>query len=292
MSDEYWGTFSIYDHRRPLYRQSLVLFDRVVIPIPSKPVGNQTADELDALKADVEYLEAEDAARSFPWDSDEFHDWQKTIKGEVLSAALAKDPLFATRLLITEELRKQSQEMLPPGVDSVTAMPVYGTREKYESATKDLEAQGLEKLTLEVVLKNLPVPADDVKLADIIEFRKREDYQESLYALRKWQREQVPKLLKENNERALRQAAEDFKRLVKQYEQAMSDARYRKVTTGVCSVLAIGATLAAGVTPVIVALSGIAPTLFSLKSLVTPCWKQVAEKDCAPAGLIYATSRL
>lgn len=292
MSDEFWGTFSIYDHRQPLYRQSLVLFDRVVIPIPSKPVGNQTQDELDALKADVDYLENQDAARSFPWDSDEFHEWQKTIKGEVLSGALTRDPLFATRFLISEELRKLTQAMLPRGVDSVTAMPVYGTREKYESATKDLEAQGLEKLTLEVVLKELPVPADNVSLADIIEFRKREDYQESQYALRKWQREQVPKLLKANNDKELRQARKDFERLVKRYNAAMNEAKYQKVTTGVCSILAIGATLAVGAAPLVVALSAVAPSLFSFKSLMTPCWKQVAEKDCAPAGLVYAMSRL
>jgi hypothetical protein len=292
MSDEYWGTFSIYDHRQPLYRQSIVLFDRVVIPIPSEPVGNQTQKELDALKADVDYLEYHDAARSFPWDSDEFDDWQKTIKSEVLSGALTRDPLFATRFRISQELRKLTQAMLPVGVESVTAMPVYGTREKYESATKDLEAQGLEKLTLEVILKELPMPADNVTLADIIEFRKREDYKESLYALRKWQREQVPKLLKENNAKELRQAREEFARLVRRYKSAMNEAKYQKVTTGVCSILAIGATLAAGATPLVVALSALAPPLFSFRTLMTPCWKQVAEKDCAPAGLVYGMSRL
>jgi hypothetical protein len=292
MSDEYWATFSIYDHRKSLYRRSLVLFDRVVIPIPKKPIGNQTEEELDGLKADVEYLQKENAGVAFAWDSDEFYEWQKTIDGEILAGVLAKDPLFATRFLIKEELKKLVPGRLPEGVDSITPMPVYGTREKYETAVKDLEKDVAEKLTLEVILENIPVPADHVALPEIIALRKREDYQESLYALRQWQRDQVPKLLKENNDKALRQAGEDFKRLVKAYQKAMNEATYQKVTTGVCSILAIGATLAVGATPLIVAISGLAPTLFSLRSLLTPCWKQVAEKDCAPAGLVYAVSHL
>jgi hypothetical protein len=292
MADEYWATFSIYDHRKPLYKRSLVLFDRVVIPIPAKPVGNQTQEELDALKVDVDYLEEENAGRSFPWDSDAFHEWQETINGEVLAAALAKDPLFATRMLIKEKLKNLTKDMLPKGVDSVTPMTVYGTRQKYQAAAKDLAQELGQRLTLEVVMKELSVPANGVSLPDIIEFRKREDYKEALYALRKWQREQVPKLLNENSDKALRDAAEDFKHLVGRYQKAMSAAKYKKVQTGVCSILAVGATLAVGAAPLVVALSALAPALFSLKSLMTPCWKQVAEKDCAPAALVYAASRL
>jgi hypothetical protein len=30
-----WETFSIIDHRRPVYRQALALVDRIVVPIAS-----------------------------------------------------------------------------------------------------------------------------------------------------------------------------------------------------------------------------------------------------------------
>src|SRR6266446_370202 len=265
MSDEYWATFSIYDHRWSMYRRSLVLFDRVVIPIPKKPIGNQTKQELDALQADVDYLQTENAAVRFDWDSEEFHEWQKNIEGEVLANALVKDPLLATRLLLKEKYNNLIPELRPAGVDSVTAMPVYGTRKNYETAAKDLKEYVTERLTLEVILENMPLPADGVALPEIIELRKREDYRESLSALRQWQRDQIPKLLTENNDKELKQAGEDFKKLVTQYKKAMGDAKYEKLTTGVCSVLAVGAVLAGGAAPLIAAVAGLAPALFSVK---------------------------
>src|SRR5260370_42587898 len=99
MSDEYWATFSIYDHRRgALYRNSLILFDRVVIPVPTTPVGDLTQEEIEALDADVVFLEREGAAVRFDWDPAEFQEWQtKTIErgacdGEALAKTLVKDP--------------------------------------------------------------------------------------------------------------------------------------------------------------------------------------------------------
>ncbi len=40
MKNEYWATFSIYDHRTALYHQALVLFDRIVVPVPTRTVGS------------------------------------------------------------------------------------------------------------------------------------------------------------------------------------------------------------------------------------------------------------
>ena len=39
---ETWATFSTIDHRKPLYRQALALFDRIVVPLPPKPVSQLT----------------------------------------------------------------------------------------------------------------------------------------------------------------------------------------------------------------------------------------------------------
>src|SRR6202020_2482495 len=49
---ETWATLSITDHRKPIYRQALALFDKIVVPIPSSPIGDQTVEELDQLEAD------------------------------------------------------------------------------------------------------------------------------------------------------------------------------------------------------------------------------------------------
>jgi hypothetical protein len=41
------ATFSIIDHRKPIYRQALALFDRIVVSLPPKSIGDQTQEELD-----------------------------------------------------------------------------------------------------------------------------------------------------------------------------------------------------------------------------------------------------
>jgi hypothetical protein len=63
MKDEYWATFSIYDHRTSLYRQALVLFDRIVVPIPTRTVGSLTAQEIDRVEAEVRFLQERGAAK-------------------------------------------------------------------------------------------------------------------------------------------------------------------------------------------------------------------------------------
>ena len=41
---ETWATFSIIDHRKPIYRQALTLFDSIVVPLPLTPIGDQTQE--------------------------------------------------------------------------------------------------------------------------------------------------------------------------------------------------------------------------------------------------------
>ena len=65
MSDESGATFSIYDHRTPLYNRALLLFDRIVVPVPTSPFGNISASEIEKLSADVAYLAKNDAAIRF-----------------------------------------------------------------------------------------------------------------------------------------------------------------------------------------------------------------------------------
>jgi len=77
-----------------------------------------------------------------------------------------------------------------------------------------------------------------------------------------------------------------------EYRQALNEARLRKVETSLTSVLALGATLAAGAEPLIAALAAFIPALFSFRKLLKPCWKEVARLECAPAGVIYAAAQL
>jgi hypothetical protein len=298
MSDEYWATFSIYDHRQhALYRNSLILFDRVVIPIPTQRVGDLQPEEIESLSADADYLTREGVAVRFDWDPQEFHEWQKktldheAVDAEALAKVLVKDPPYATRLQLSQRYNELASGLLPEGVDSVIAVPVYGTRERYEAVVKDLNTA--ELATLEIIFNHLPMPADDTPLENIVRLRNEPQFQDSLYHLRKWQTETVSELLHEaDDERAMRAATRDFERWIREYNEAISDARMKKVETAIISVLAIGATLKTGAGPLIAALAAIAPPLFSFRELVKPCWKEVAHKECAPAGVIYAASQL
>ena len=46
-----FGTFSIFDHRDPVFRKALILFDRVVIPVPGRPIYDTSHAELSRLSA-------------------------------------------------------------------------------------------------------------------------------------------------------------------------------------------------------------------------------------------------
>ena len=139
------------------------------------------------------------------------------------------------------------------------------------------------------MLPRLPIPAEDVPLPSIVELRQQEAFRESLYHLRKWQKKILPDLLSgPDQQKNLRAAASDFDRWIRQYSEAMSDAKFAKAKTTVLSVLAVGAVLCPFTTHIVAGLSAIASPLFSIRELKKPCWKIANEKECAPAAIIYA----
>ncbi len=290
MADEFWATFSIFDHRASLYRNALVLFDRAVIPVPTRPVSDITLEEIEQLSAEVAYLEEHDAAIRFDWDPDEFQQWQnETVDREAVARLFAKDPPYATRLQVSDKYKNAAPELLPEGVESVKPVPVYGSRTSYDSIG-NLDAG--ERKTFEIVLKHLSVPAQDAPLEDIIRLRQRPQFRDSLVKLRRWQTEVLHQLLLDPSDRTVRAAGKDLERWITEYETAMDDAAFKRDRTAVVSILALGGILAGGASTVINILSALAAPLFAVKDIVRPCWKDVADKDCAPAGVIYAASEL
>jgi hypothetical protein len=290
MPDEHWATFSIYDHRTELYRRALLLFDRVLVPIPKRPVGRLSQQEIDQLSAEVDYLSAHNAAVRFDWDQGQFQAWQESLTNEILATTLSRDRQYATRLQVAQGYK----DLVPPGVDSVTAVPVYHDPQTFAASSEELKADVSEAPMLEIVLPRLPVPALDTPLSSIVEFRKKDAYRDSLYRIRKWQTRILPEILNEPKKRdhLLRAAATDFDRWIAEYSEAMSDAKFAKVRTVVVSVLAVGAALSTWTPHLIAGISALASPLFSLRELRKPCWKTVAEKECAPAAIIYAAQHI
>jgi len=125
---ETWATFSIIDHRQPIYRQALALFDRIVVPLPPKPIGDQTQEELDQLKAEVEYLEGAKAAEPYEWKSAAFEEWRQPFLAEALATGFNRDPFLDTRLMLSEQLYSPD----------VLAIPVYGGPQQFADSRQAL----------------------------------------------------------------------------------------------------------------------------------------------------------
>jgi hypothetical protein len=297
MKDEYWATFSIYDHRTPVYRQALLLFDRIVVPIPSREFGGLKDQEIERLRSEVQFLEKQGAAKSIEWDPDEFAGWRSEAEkrevghSEALARRLAGDPPYLTRLQLKENTEKRAATLVGEGV-SVIAIPVYGSRQNYNAATAQLKGYLREHLTLQVLLKQVPVPAERVAFEDILHLRNRKSFQASLRALRKWQRDTLRELLEEKSQGSIQRAFDDFSNKVKKYEEHLNDAKYEKVTTAVISMLAVGGAMTALGGPVLGTLASLAGPLFSIKKLLKPCWKDIEEAECFPAGVVYESRLL
>lgn len=281
MADEYWATFSTIDHRSALYRRALVLFDRIVVPIPSRPVGDQTEQELVQLATDVAYLEHHNAAVGARWDSQEFQAWRQPFLAEAVAAKLNRDIFQDSRLMLAEK----ADLLKPPGVEEVFAVPVY-SEEGFQQTVAGLA--GVEQTLNLEIMHRLPVPADGTPLSDLVELRQKKSFMASLHELRRWQRRVIPTIAAErSSSAATRAAVQDFDRAVAKYQEAIEDAHFKKVEAGLCVIVAIGTALAGIPHLSLTALAAAAPKLFSLRELLRPSWKQVAEKDCAFAGVVY-----
>ncbi|MDF0673868.1 MAG: hypothetical protein P0120_05940 [Nitrospira sp.] len=154
MKDEYWATFSIYDHRKPLYRQALVFFDRIIVPIPTRPFKSITEEEIEQLSTEVDFLKKRGVADKVDWDPDEFELWRDRTNGpeaghaEALARRLVNAPPFLTRLQLKEKTDESVARLRPQGVLSVTTVPVYGTKQAYKVSTDQLKGHITERVTL------------------------------------------------------------------------------------------------------------------------------------------------
>jgi hypothetical protein len=299
MKDEYWGTFSIYDHRSPAYKQSLLFFDRIVVPVPDRPVGRLSEQEIDRLREEVRFLESEGAARLVTWDQEEFEQWRDERNNpgvgaqEGLARRISGDPPYQSRLMLKEQTDRQI-EQLRTEVDalSITAIPVYAARDRFEAANKALEGYLPEQLMIDVALRSIPLPREDTPFAEILRIRQRKQFQSSLTSLREWMRDEVTVTRNENPEVTAKRAAIRLEKMAEQYRDALNKARYTKISGTITSVLAIGAVFAAHADPALKVLASVAAPAFSFRTLLRPCWKDLADTKTFAAGVICEAEAL
>jgi hypothetical protein len=284
MTDEYWGTLSIYDHRFSVFYKALVLFDRIVIPVPKQPIYDITEQELEALDADAQFLAEHDAAVRYSWSPEAFDKWCKDLVREALAAG-TRDALYNSRLM----LQHRAVDLKPMHVEEVVAVPVYGARDGYDSAIEQLAPLPEQLLTLEIA-QNITVPSGPVPLEVVVDLRARPAFRAAMHSLRKWQTNTLPEVATERSRQTVRAAARDFEHMIKRYEEAIQEGRFQKQKACVVSILVLaGATAAAvsGASPILSILASAAPALYSLAEAKKPAWKRVQDKDYAAAGVIY-----
>jgi hypothetical protein len=270
---ETWATFSIIDHRQPVYRQALALFDRIVVPVPPQPIGDQTPEELEQLREEVKYLVEHGAAVRREWSSDSFQEWRKPRLAAAIAAGVNRDPYMDTRLMLAEQFDS----------NDVQAVPVYGGGQQFtESQPTSEEAQqtGLVEQALTVeVMQRLPVPEYDTPLESLIRLRQNSAFRTALDDLLEWKRAEVPAIvLAPNRATAIAAAMGTFDKLTIRYAEAMESEGFKKLGS-------VGSIFFAILTGEPVA--AIKETLVSFREIREPCWKKMSEMKCAPGGVVY-----
>lgn len=285
MTTEYWATFSIYDHRTPNYKRALLLFDKVVIPVATQPFRKLTKQELEQLSAEVDFLEKQHLAVRVNWDPQRFAEWKQDMAGKAISHYIGKDAENDTRLQLQYDVEQGSIGInRPQGLD-VLAVPVCSSYQEFEHFA-------YEQNTLEIILNTLPVPSQDASLEAICRLREREDFATSLGKMRIWQDELVLELIRAGSERErdllLRQGKAQLADWIRTYRRLVADAELANENVALTAISSVGQVLMGDLTAL--------PKLIEMfKDLVTaragrrPSWKAVADLECAPAGVIYAT---
>src|SRR5687767_10513329 len=194
MATEFWATFSIYDHRSPNYKRALILFDRIVIPVATRPFRRLTQEELDRLSSDADFLVDEGRAVRFDWEPERFEEWKLEMAGKALSAYLGKDAEADTRYQLQHEVQEGIASISKPEGVEVLAVPVCNSKDEFEHLSEERE-------TLELILEALPVPSVDAPLEDICRLRDREDFATSLGKMRIWQDDLVLALVRAQSDR-------------------------------------------------------------------------------------------
>lgn len=264
---ETWATFSIIDHRKPIYRQALALFDRIVVPVPSQPIGNQTEAELEQLRAEVDYLADHQAAQLVEWDSASFQEWRLPFLAEATSANINRDVFHDTRLMVAEKIASTD----------ILAVPVYGGIDQWNNAKTTL-MQVEEALTVEI-MQRLPVPAGDTPLENLIALRNKPAFRSALDSLLEWKRLQAPAIfLNANRAAAMSAALKDFDKLTKSYAEAMEAEGFKKAGT-------VGSIFLSAFTGEF--FGALKEGALALREMREPCWKNLSGMKCAPGGVIY-----
>jgi hypothetical protein len=296
---EYWATFSIYDFRTPRLRQALVLFDKIVVPIPDAPIkgkrGEITAEDIDRLSVEVDYLKEHGIAMPVVWNKAEFDAWRELKSAESTALALGHAEID-TRAQLMESVKKSLEEIKKPLNEYPTVLPVYSDFHEYNECYQAMHAGEVDGQVLQIVAKALPMPADDEDLQRIVDLRHRESFRVFMPAFREWQQKVAAKLYeaggdKVKREREIRIATLELQNSIRKFEIAVQEAHRHKLVKGVTLPLVVGSTFMGEVRPLLAAILHEGPELLHLHELVQPWWRPLLKEEFALAGIICQAAK-
>jgi len=290
MPRQYWGILAPNDHRKPLFRTSLLLFDQLVVPDSPLISNDLSAQEIDQFCADIDYLSGQGAVQQFHWNQQEFENWCRKSSGSSGDEVLQRWPNCATRYY----LQHQCSGLLADDRSPVAAFPLYLNPKFFDiiSLTPE-DSRGDGRLILEVIFPNFPTPSEETSLEEILFRRREKSFEASLQKMRSWQLDVLPELADDPRDHAIRMAAKEFEGYVTDYENAVREINVARRNTIVTWAFKVGMSLEPKIPTVVKALLGMwNPRLLSMRKVFTPNWKLLLDKPFAPAGVIHEASQL
>lgn len=305
MAREYWATMSIYDHRAPYFRPSLLLFDRVVMPVPVGTwKGLSDPEELAQLSAEADWLEEHGCALRFDWDPQIFAEWQANelnagaatlLSARVRAAAEAGDAQLNTRYQLQWLVDSGALRAPTLGDDRPkVVVPLFASHQAYLGTDVErFDEDAARQVTVELVLDSLPTAPPDVPLEDVIRLRERGFLTHQVTKLREWQHELLEDLADCGDDhgrwsRRIERAELDLRNAVADYAAAMAavvDEQRRSRVTTLLSVLT-------SLTTALGRLFTEHRDDFSLLGQHERSWKALHGKDFAYAGVICTAADL
>jgi hypothetical protein len=296
MAHERWGTFAVTDHlAKNAFVNEVLLFDRLVIPVPPSRDLDPTGQELLRWRTNGWNPEALDPlldilgelARPVPWTI-----WRQQSWADRFAAgreATKEAALGATRTELTQGL--------PSYVEGVEAVGVFRSLDKFNADVKpkaDVPPGKISATDFWAVLGQefLSTPDDPKRshcdlLTEAVEIASAADFKRKRASFYRWQREFIKDGFADDE--ALKRAIEEMSDLAKDYRDAASKAAWRTGLTFVFTVapLALAAVLAPPAAPAAAAVA-IGGAFFTVASFATGAiLPEGKTSEPLPAAIVY-----
>ena len=296
MAFERWGSFSVRDHLAPnSLVANLLLFDRLVIPVPDSDAETKRWEELGWKPRLLEgYLEKlGDLGVQRPWDQSRQAQYESAMASVREISSDAKDMIEERRAELPYQmtrriLAQEKQIELPKGVTHVEVVSAHNSLAAFSEDFILEWSPGKDKSLMAVLFgQRLAVPQDsrpDVALSKTIELSRDADFKSKRRAFYDWQNQ---KLAQGYEPQA---AVAEMEELIQEYNRCVERAagqvywKFAFTIGGIALGLAgasLGSPLAA------------ASALLSLAAFTTLDRKQVVEPgDSRPAAMFHDAKRV